>query len=404
MKIAIDGPAGSGKSSLAKEIAKRLGVLYVDTGAMYRAITIKLLKEDESSYEEILKNTKISFEGDKIFLDGKDVSKEIRENEISNKTSEMSKKKIIRDYLVKMQREIARDKDVVMEGRDIGSVVLKDAEYKFFLTADVKIRAMRRYKQIDDDKVSFDEILEDLKVRDYNDSHRENSPLIQTEDAILIDSTDLNAEETIEKIISYIKRWCMFYFAVRGIVGFFMRHIYRLEVHGRENIPQDSERLIICGNHKSNLDPVAISAIFQRQIFWMAKKELFENKFFGGFLTKLGAFPIDREGNDLAAIKKSLKILKNEDVLGIFPEGTRVKEADYTRIKSGIALIAQKTNSRVLPVCIEGDYKPFRKTRIYFREPVKINKEIKYSPGELENISQDIMRIVYGDEVKWKLL
>ena len=207
MKIAIDGPAGSGKSSLAKEIAKRLGVLYVDTGAMYRAITLKLLKEDESSYEEILKNTKISFEGDKIFLDGRDVSKEIRENEISNKTSEMSKKKIIRDYLVKMQREIARDKDVVMEGRDIGSVVLKDAEYKFFLTADVKTRAMRRYKQIDDDKVSFDEILEDLKVRDYNDSHRENSPLIQTEDAILIDSTDLNAEETIEKIISYIKRW-----------------------------------------------------------------------------------------------------------------------------------------------------------------------------------------------------
>ncbi|MFR6152063.1 MAG: (d)CMP kinase [Peptoniphilus sp.] len=205
MKIAIDGPAGSGKSSLAKEIAKRLGVLYVDTGAMYRAITLKLLKEDESSYEEILKNTKISFDGDKIFLDGRDVSKEIRENEISNKTSEMSKKKIIRDYLVKMQREIASDKDVVMEGRDIGSVVLKDAEYKFFLTADVETRAMRRYKQIDDDKVSFEEILEDLKVRDYNDSHRSNSPLIQTEDAILIDSTDLNAEETIEKIISYIK-------------------------------------------------------------------------------------------------------------------------------------------------------------------------------------------------------
>lgn len=206
MKIAIDGPAGSGKSSLAKEIAKKLGVLYIDTGAMYRAITLKLLKEDESSYEEVLKNTKISFERDKILLDGRDVSKEIRENEISNKTSEMSKKKIIRDYLVKMQREIARDKDVVMEGRDIGSVVLKDAEYKFFLTADVKTRAMRRYKQIDDDRVSFEEILEDLKVRDYNDSHRENSPLTQTEDAILIDSTDLNAEETIEKIISYIKR------------------------------------------------------------------------------------------------------------------------------------------------------------------------------------------------------
>lgn len=206
MKIAIDGPAGSGKSSLAKEIAKRLGVLYIDTGAMYRAITLKLLNEDESDYEKILKNTEINFDGDKIFLDGKDVSKEIRENEISNKTSEMSKKKIIRDYLVKMQREIANDRDVVMEGRDIGSVVLKDAEYKFFLTADVETRAMRRFKQLEDSTASFDEILEDLKKRDYNDSHRENSPLIKTDDAILIDSTDLNAEETIEKIISYIKR------------------------------------------------------------------------------------------------------------------------------------------------------------------------------------------------------
>ena len=206
MKIAIDGPAGSGKSSLAKEIAKRLGVLYIDTGAMYRAITLKLLNEDESNYEKILKDTEINFDGDKIFLDGKDVSKEIRENEISNKTSEMSKKKIIRDYLVKMQREIANDRDVVMEGRDIGSVVLKDAEYKFFLTADVETRAMRRFKQLEDNKSSFDEILEDLKKRDYNDSHRENSPLIKTDDAILIDSTDLNAEETIEKIISYIKR------------------------------------------------------------------------------------------------------------------------------------------------------------------------------------------------------
>lgn len=206
MKIAIDGPAGSGKSSLAKEIAKRLDILYIDTGAMYRAITLKLLNEDESNYEKILKETEINFDGEKIFLDGRDVSKEIRENEISKKTSEMSKKKIIRDYLVKMQREIARDKDVIMEGRDIGSVVLKDAEYKFFLTADVKTRAMRRFKQLDDDKLSFDEILEDLKNRDYNDSHRENSPLVKTEDAILIDSSDLNAEETIEKIISYVKR------------------------------------------------------------------------------------------------------------------------------------------------------------------------------------------------------
>lgn len=404
MKIAIDGPAGSGKSSIAKEIAKRLDILYVDTGAMYRAITLKLLKAKETDYENILKETKINFDGDKIFLDGEDVSKRIRENEISNKTSELSKNKIIRDYLVKMQREIAKDTDVVMEGRDIGSVVLKDAEYKFFLTANVETRAMRRYKQIGDDKVTFDEILEDLKVRDYNDSHRENSPLVKTDDAILIDSTNLNAEETIEKIISYVKRWFMFYKFIQVFIGFFVKVIYRVEVFGIENIPKEEKRLIICGNHKSNLDPVTISAIFPRQIFWMAKRELFENKLVGGFLTKLGAFPVDRERNDLKAIKTSLTILKDEKVLGIFPEGTRVSEIDYTKIKSGIALIAQKTDSEVLPVFIEGEYKAFRKLKVYFRKPVKINKEIKYSNEELENISQDIMRMVYGEEIKWKLL
>lgn len=404
MKIAIDGPAGSGKSSIAKEIANRLEILYIDTGAMYRAITLKLLRADESDYEKILKETKINFDGDKIFLDGRDVSKEIRENEISNKTSEFSKKKIIRDYLVKMQREIAKNRDVVMEGRDIGSVVLKDAEYKFFLTADVETRAMRRYKQLDDDSLNFEDVLADLKVRDYNDSHRENSPLIKTDDAILIDSTDLNAEETIEKIISYIKRWLMFYKFVQVFIGFFVKIIYRIEVLGIENIPLEDKRLIVCGNHKSNLDPVTLSAIFPRQIHWMAKKELFQYKILGGFLNKMGAFPVDRNNNDLKAVKTALKILKNEDVLGIFPEGTRVSEIDYTRIKSGVALIAQKTDSEVLPVFIEGDYKVFRKLKVYFRKPVKINKEIKYSNEELENISQDIMRIVYGDKIKWKLL
>ncbi|MBS6610115.1 MULTISPECIES: (d)CMP kinase [Peptoniphilus] len=206
MKIAIDGPAGSGKSSLAREVANRLEILYVDTGAMYRAITLKLLNINEKDFEDVLKKTEVSFKDDKVYLDGEDVSEKIRENEISNKTSEFSKKKIIRDYLVKMQREIAKEEDVVMEGRDIGSVVLPDAEYKFFLTADVKTRAMRRFKQIDSGKDNFDEILEDLKKRDYNDSHRENSPLIKMDDAILIDSTNMDAEETIDKILSYIKR------------------------------------------------------------------------------------------------------------------------------------------------------------------------------------------------------
>lgn len=207
MKIAIDGPAGSGKSTIAKEVARKLDIIYIDTGAMYRAITLKLLNKDEKDFEKILKDTKIEFKGDNIFLDDKDVSSEIRKNEISNKTSEMSKNPLIREYLVEMQRHIAENIDVVMEGRDIGSVVLKDAEYKFFLTADVEVRAKRRFNQLleKNKDIEFEKVLEDLKTRDYNDTHRENSPLIKTDDAILIDSSKLNLEDTVNKILEYVR-------------------------------------------------------------------------------------------------------------------------------------------------------------------------------------------------------
>lgn len=196
----------------------------------------------------------------------------------------------------------------------------------------------------------------------------------------------------------------MFYNNVKNFVGFFLKILYKLEIYGEENIPKDNKRLIICGNHKSNLDPVFISLAFRRQVFWMAKKELFEFKPLGWFLTKLGAFPVDRHSNDIKAIKNALKILKNENVLGIFPEGTRVKEIDYNMIKSGVALIAQKTNSEVLPVFIESEYKFFKPIRVYFRPSVAIENTKKYDNEELEKISQDIMRMVYGEETKWKLL
>lgn len=196
----------------------------------------------------------------------------------------------------------------------------------------------------------------------------------------------------------------MFYNNVKIIAGFFLKIIYKLEITGEENIPRDNRRLIICGNHRSNLDPLFISIAFKRQVHWMAKKELFKFKPLGWFLTKLGAFPVDRHANDIKAIKNALKILKNEKVLGIFPEGTRVKEIDYNMIKSGVALIAQKTNSEVLPVYIESEYKIFKPIKIHFRPSVAIESGTKYDNDELEKISQDIMRMVYGEETKWKLL
>lgn len=207
MKIAIDGPAGSGKSSIAKKVAEILNITYIDTGAMYRAITLKLKNYNEDEYEDILKKTKIDIESSKIILDGKDVTGDIRSEEISKLTSDFSKNQVIRDYLVKIQREIAEKKSVVMEGRDITTVVLVDAEYKFFLTADEKIRARRRYLQLKekDDNLDFEKVLMDLKKRDINDSTRKNSPLKIARDAIVIDSTNLNEKETIDEILKYVR-------------------------------------------------------------------------------------------------------------------------------------------------------------------------------------------------------
>lgn len=207
MQIAIDGPAGSGKSTVAKKIAEKLNIIYIDTGAMYRAITLKLKDIDKNFYEEACNNTNIEFINNKIFLDGKDVSSQIRSEEISKLTSDISKIDFVRKKLVSIQKEIADKNSVVMEGRDITTVVLPDADYKFYLNASPEIRAKRRTLQLKEKGLNadYEEILRDIKKRDNNDIKRENSPLKVADDAIVIDSSNLTAEEAIEIILSYIR-------------------------------------------------------------------------------------------------------------------------------------------------------------------------------------------------------
>ncbi len=207
MQIAIDGPAGSGKSTVAKKIAEKLNIIYIDTGAMYRAITLKLKDIDKKYYQEACNNTNIEFINNKIFLDGKDVSLQIRSEEISILTSDISKIDFVRKKLVSIQKEIADKNSVVMEGRDITTVVLPDADYKFYLNASPEIRAKRRTLQLKEKGLNadYEEILRDIKKRDNNDIKRENSPLKVADDAIVIDSSNLTADESIEKILSYIR-------------------------------------------------------------------------------------------------------------------------------------------------------------------------------------------------------
>lgn len=210
LRIAIDGPAGSGKSTIAKLLSERLNITYIDTGAMYRALGYKVLKckiESESDIEKLLVSTNIDYKDSKIYLDGEDVSTLIRSEEISKQASKISKLKSVREYLVDIQKKIASKTSVVMEGRDITTVVLPDAEFKFFLTASVDTRAKRRYEQLIEkgEDVKFADVKSDIEKRDYNDSHRENSPLRQAEDAILVDSSNMDLEETLTFMLDKIR-------------------------------------------------------------------------------------------------------------------------------------------------------------------------------------------------------
>ena len=216
LNIAIDGPSGAGKSTIAKEIAKRLNIIYQDTGAMYRAIGLKAVRlgidtEDVQGVTGILDSTQIEIKYEDgvqiIYLDGEDVSTAIREHHISKAASNVSKIPAVRLKLVAMQREIAAKNNVVLDGRDITSYVLKDANNKFYLTATPEERAKRRYKELIEkgQNVDYETILADINDRDYNDTHRDFAPLTCTEDSVFIDSTELTVEQAIEKILSYIK-------------------------------------------------------------------------------------------------------------------------------------------------------------------------------------------------------
>lgn len=210
--IAIDGPAGSGKSTIAKEVARRLGLLYVDTGAMYRALTLKALREnvnlsDESALVKLAQRTNIELKTNKDFnlsvlLDGEDVSEEIRKFTVTNNVKYIARLPKVREWMVILQRKVASG-GAVLEGRDIGTVVFPNADKKIYLDADIYERVRRRYKELKEKghEIAFDEVEKDVISRDHSDTTRKVAPLKKADDAIIIDTTDLTVTEVAERII-----------------------------------------------------------------------------------------------------------------------------------------------------------------------------------------------------------
>lgn len=216
INVAIDGPAGAGKSTVARAAAQKLGYIYVDTGALYRAVGVYCLRKgiettDAENVGAILSEITVELKFidgvQHVFLNGDDVSTEIRLPEASMAASNVSAIPSVRAFLFDLQRDIAAKNNCIMDGRDIGTVVLPNAQVKIFLTADDTERAMRRYKELQEkgSTVTYQEVLDDLRVRDYNDSHREIAPLKPAEDSVIVNTTNFTLEESIAKIVSTVE-------------------------------------------------------------------------------------------------------------------------------------------------------------------------------------------------------
>lgn len=216
INVAIDGPAGAGKSTVARAAAKELGYIYVDTGALYRAVGVNALRNNidttdaaavSATLDKITVELKFADGVQQVLLNGENVSEEIRTPDASMAASNVSAIPAVRAFLFDLQKNIAKENNCLMDGRDIGTVVLPDAQVKIFLTASAEKRAKRRYDELiaKGTKVEYNNVLEELIQRDYNDSHREVAPLKPAEDSILVDTSDLSLEESIDKVVSTIK-------------------------------------------------------------------------------------------------------------------------------------------------------------------------------------------------------
>jgi len=375
MIITIDGPAGTGKSTVAKRLAKALSFFYFDTGAMYRSFSYFLLEQkidisDEEKVETALSDFTYDIkdkDGEKVYLvNGKDVSENIRTPLVTSAVSKVSAYEFVRKKLVKIQREFGSQKNAVFEGRDMGTVVFPNADLKIFLDADPNVRAERRYKEYlakfpeKESEISLNKILEDIQYRDHHDSTRKISPLKKALDSVVIDTSKMNIEEVVNKILAAAKKKVkkrnkLFYAFIKFLAKTLFKLFYGLKVRGIENVPVGSA--FIAPNHVSFFDPPVIAVSCPYEINFLARASLFRNKLFGWFIRKLNAHPIGVSASDRKTFKVTFDLLKDSQKVLIFPEGERSRSEDIAEIKSGLGFLAWKSNTPIVPAFIEGTFR-----------------------------------------------
>lgn len=443
--VAIDGPGGAGKSTVAKAAAKKLEFIYVDTGALYRSIGCFVVNSgfDSANETDVINcldkiNIEIKFLNDAqhVFVNDEDYTEKIRTPEMSMAASNVAKIPQVRSFLTDLQRNFAKKYNVIMDGRDIGTVVLPNAELKIFLTASAKARAKRRYIELCEkgEKVNFEDVLADLEQRDYQDSHRDVAPLKAADDAVLVDSGDLTLEQTIDKIVSLIKNAMdnnsknddksdkngfknddtglefkmkfgknKLTMVLRVLLWPIYRLLFWYSIEGKENIPKKGG-YIFCSNHVTATDPIFWVIIFGRRLHFMGKEELFHNPFFAKVLKAFDVFAIKRGSGDMSSIQFAVDLVKNGEVMGIFPEGTRSKSGKPGRAKSGVAYIANATGADVIPaaiVCKSGKIKPFSRFKLIIGKPIP-HSEIAFDEAAKDNLKRVSKKIMGEIVTLWE--
>jgi len=365
--VAIDGPAGAGKSATARGVAQRLGLRHVDSGAMYRAVgwwatTRGVPLDSEAALLQLLDGSRIEMRPAGLTIDGQPVEDHIRTAEAGAGASKVAVHPGVRARLVRLQRSVAVAPGVVMEGRDIGTVVFPNADLKVFLTASVEARARRRFDELKSRGESADlgSIEAAIRERDQRDSGRESSPMVSAPDAYPLDTTDLTLDQQVDLAARWAElarrgegRMRVFHFLSREVVVNFARLFLRHRVVGREHIPRKGPVILAC-NHISFWDPPLVGAWVNRNLHYLAKVELFQNRVFGAMLTAYNCIPIQRGPQARSALRGADGVLDRGGAVLIFPEGTRSKSGSLLPPRAGISHLAAVSRTPVVPACITG--------------------------------------------------
>ena len=367
--IAIDGPAASGKSSVARTLAQRLGFSYVNSGAMYRAVTWHVLQRGVNVHQpaavaNAIEQSRIVCDlvdnQSRILIDDHDPTPHLRDDDVNRAVSLVSSVPRVREILVARMREYAKKDNLVMEGRDIGSVVFPETPFKFYIDASPEVRVQRRQAEGQRDEIA---------ARDCADSSRVVSPLVTAPDAAVIDTSALTIDGVVDQIMQRLvakglplhsqivtprrQRMNPYYWLGYWLSRLLAQIFFRFRILHRERMIQ-SGPVILAMNHQSFFDPPLAGNASDRAIFILTRKTLLDHWFWGWLLPKLNIIPVDQEGSDRSALKALIRILREGEATLVFPEGGRTLDGNLQPAQPGIGLVIAKTLAPVVPMRIFG--------------------------------------------------